>query len=222
MFSSVCNLLLFLCLSVKWANSVNQNLLREANWSSVKKFLIFVFTRARHFSPSYVRLIQSAHFRTISVRSSSLPLPFPLLNRGLFRLYFPTRNLYEFLFSPVHATCPVNLIHFSVNAVIVFGEMYKSPSSSLRSFPQATVRVFLCTLLSNTPSLVLILLWETRCHAHIELQTLLSSQRIQTNLLHNTTFICSEISSLFLTDLKAISGESYAMLAGITRMKCAP
>jgi hypothetical protein len=88
----------------------------------------------------------------------------------------------------MHATCPVNLIHLYMIAVMVFGEMYKSQNSSLRSFLQAAVRVFLCTLMSNTPSLVLTWMWETRSHTHTEQQTTLYSQRIQTNSLHNTTF----------------------------------
>jgi hypothetical protein len=51
------------------------------------------------YHPSYLRsiLILSTHLR--------LGLP-----SGLFRSGFPTNILYVFLFSPIHATCPVHLI----------------------------------------------------------------------------------------------------------------
>ena len=42
-----------------------------------------------------------------------------------FPLGFLTKSLYEFLFSPVRATCPNNPIIFDMVILIVCGEQYK-------------------------------------------------------------------------------------------------
>jgi hypothetical protein len=53
---------------------------------------------------------------------------------GLFPSNLPTNNLYTFLLSPIHATCPTQLIISDLIILIMFGEVFKSGSSSLCSF----------------------------------------------------------------------------------------
>jgi hypothetical protein len=76
---------------------------------------IIVFTRARHWSLLWARLIQSIPPQPISLGSILILSPHLRLvvPGGFFPCGFPAKMLYAFLFSrarPMHATCPVHLV----------------------------------------------------------------------------------------------------------------
>jgi hypothetical protein len=61
------------------------------------------------------------------------------LPSGLFPSGFPTNNLYTFLFSPLHATCPAHLGIFYLIILIILVEEYKTCSSFLCNFLHSPV-----------------------------------------------------------------------------------
>jgi len=110
----------------------------------VKKFPTFcgsrrfitAFTNACHLSLYWVSSIQSrplhpTSWRSIAILSSHLCLG---LANGLFPSGYPTKTLYRPLLSPIPATCSAHLILLDLITQTIFGEQYRSLSSSLCSF----------------------------------------------------------------------------------------
>ena len=106
-------------------------------------------TSVRHLSLSWASPIQSIYphptsWRSILILSAHLRLG---LHSGLFPSGFPSKTLYTTLSSPIHATCPAHLILLDLITRTIFGEEYKSFSSSFLfsvsyrhfSFPRLTV-----------------------------------------------------------------------------------
>jgi len=75
-------------------------------------------------------------WRSILILSSHLRLGLP---SDLFSSCFPTRSLYAPLLSPTRATCHADLILLDLIAQIIFGEYYRSKSSSLCSLLHSCV-----------------------------------------------------------------------------------
>jgi len=70
-------------------------------------------------------------WRSILILSSLLRLGLP---SGLFPLGFPNKPLYALLLSPICTTCPAQLILLDLVTLMIFGEEYRSLSSSLCNF----------------------------------------------------------------------------------------
>ena len=97
---------------------------------------ITAFTSSRHLFLSWASSIQPippfpTSSKFILILSTHLRLGLP---SGLFPSGFPTKNLYTSLLSSVRATCPAQLILVDFITRTIFGEQYKSLSSSLCSF----------------------------------------------------------------------------------------
>jgi len=102
---------------------------------------ITAFTNARHLSLSWATSIQSmpphsTSWRSLLTLSSHLLLS---LRSGLFPSGFPIKPLYTPLLSPISATCPTHLIFLDFIVRTIFGEEYRTLSSSLCSFLHSSV-----------------------------------------------------------------------------------
>ena len=125
----------------------NTALLEQLTGFQVAKFPAFYGTRrfitavtsARHVPLSWAGSIQSAlphptSWRSILILSSHLRLDLP---SGLFLQVYPPKPCVRL--SPIRATCPAHLILLNVITRTIFGEQYRSLSSSLCSFLHSPV-----------------------------------------------------------------------------------
>ena len=99
----------------------------------------------------------SIHYFKIHLLYSHLNLGLP---SGFFSSGFSTKTLYTLRLSPIRAAYPVHLILLHFITRMLFGEVYRSQSSSLCSFLYSSVKspllgsyTFLSTLYSSTLSL---------------------------------------------------------------------
>jgi hypothetical protein len=108
------------------------------------------------------------------------------LPSGLIPSSFPTNTLYTFLFPPIRATCPANLILIGLIILIILGEVYKSRSFFCCSILHRHVtsslfgpHILLNTLFSNTLSLF----------SSLNVRDKLSHQRKNYNRLYSNCYV---------------------------------
>ena len=83
--------------------------------------------------------IPTSHFLKIHL-NINLPST-PGSSKWFFPSGLPTKTLYTSLLCPIRATWPANFILLDLITRIIFGEGYRSPSSSLCSFLRCSVTV---------------------------------------------------------------------------------
>jgi hypothetical protein len=130
---------------------------------------------ARHLSLSWARSIQSipphpTSWRGIRVLLSHLCLGHPI---GLFRSGFPTKTQYIPVLSLIRAISPAHLILLDLINRTIFGEEYRSISSSLCSFLHSPVlssfsgpNILLNTYSQTQPASGPPSTWTTKFHTH--------------------------------------------------------
>jgi hypothetical protein len=124
-----------------WELTISQLVKKFPAFYGTRKF-ITAFTTARHLSLYWASSIQSmfhlTSWRSILILSSHLRLGLP---RGQLPSGLTTKILYALLVSPMRAAYPGHLILLDFITRIIFGNEYKSLSSSLCSllrFPVAS------------------------------------------------------------------------------------
>jgi hypothetical protein len=134
------------------SNSASQEISRNL-WNSKVYYHV-------HKIPPLVPIMSQMHpfynipphfLRSILILFSRLCLD---LSCGLFPSGFPTKIVYAFLISAIHARCPAHHIFLDLITLKIFSEPYKLRSSSLCSLLQSPARfqtpVKICLLLLKT------------------------------------------------------------------------
>jgi hypothetical protein len=114
----------FLSYTISDSYFISQLLKNFQTFYDTRRFMT-VFTRARHWSLSWVKLMKSIPPHPISLRSILLlssHLRLVLLS-GVFHSNLSTKILYVVLFVSMRATFPVHLILLGFIIPIVFGEV---------------------------------------------------------------------------------------------------
>jgi hypothetical protein len=107
----------------------------QLNKSSI---VAYIFVTMGTFVPSrclamnvYSGSVIPAFMHHVTILSFHLSFGLP---GGLYLFRFPTKNLYAFLFFPVHAACPAHLMVIDLIVLIISGEEYKLQTCHIRYY----------------------------------------------------------------------------------------
>ena len=101
--------------------------------------IVTALTSVRHLPLYWTSPIQSIYPHPTTWRSIPILSTHLRLSSGLLPCGFPTKTLYNFLSSPIRATCPAYLILLSVITRTILRVEYKSFSSSFCNFLHSTL-----------------------------------------------------------------------------------
>ena len=167
------------CLHKELTYSIQQSPYWEANWFSASQEIPRILWNQKvyyriHTCPptvSFPSQINPPQFRSsILILSSHLRLGLP---RGLFSQVSPPKPCVHLLSPPTRATCSAPLILLDFITRILFGEEYRSLSSSLCSFLHFPVtssllgsNILVSTLFYTSSAYLPPSMWATKFHTH--------------------------------------------------------